>query len=71
MRVISPTSATIASRLLQTQISRITLCFINHDAMVPEVGEITLTDYLRENRNSLSHAKLLDISSNSLVCIVV
>ena len=45
--------------------------FINHDAMVPEVGEITLTDYLRENRNSLSHDKLLGISNDSLGCIVV
>jgi hypothetical protein len=39
--------------------------------MVAEVGEITLTDYLREHRNSLSHARLLGISNDSLGCIAV
>jgi serine/threonine protein kinase len=46
------------------------LRFDNHVAMVLEVGEITLTDYLREHRDSLSHGQLLDII-NSLVCMVI
>jgi serine/threonine protein kinase len=45
------------------------LCFDNHVAMVLELGEITLADYLREHRDSHSHAKLLDII-NSLTCMV-
>ena len=46
------------------------LRFDQHVAMVLEVGEITLTDYLKHNRSSLSHIKLLDII-NSLACMVM